>query len=328
MNMGLFEMPKAAIARWVDKVIRIPGQTQRNAVVLEIPVAAGTAGDQKASLASSYPMSAGVTDVVIQMPKIKHIYSSVNPILTGAFCLDVTDGTTIGGNKRGVNSVDLQTLRNSSPQVANGARAVISGGAYNTASGIYSNVTGGGGSTASGSFSCVTGGTANIVDGSYSRAGGINSYVNAVQGRDCFASGGSSTGWQQVSQHITRNSTTDATATVLTASAAAATSALILAMRNASTYCVRYMVVARQATTGDSKCWEGVFAVKRGANAASTAILGTPTKNVVGADAGASAWDISIIADTTNGGPVCQVTGEAAKTISWDCHFQSLELVA
>ena len=48
------------------------------------------------------------------------------------------DGTTTGGNARGVNSVDLQTLRGVATQVASGARSVIGGGERNTASGVVS----------------------------------------------------------------------------------------------------------------------------------------------------------------------------------------------
>jgi hypothetical protein len=46
---------------------------------------------------------------------------SIVPKGTGAFSLAVPDGTAAGGNARGANAVDLQTLRSNANQVASGA---------------------------------------------------------------------------------------------------------------------------------------------------------------------------------------------------------------
>jgi hypothetical protein len=54
----------------------------------------------------------------------------------------------------------------------------------------------------------------------------------------------------------------------------------------------------------------------RDANAAST-VLGSGIKNKLFASAGASAWDITLTADTTNGGLAITVTGAAATNIRW-----------
>lgn len=56
---------------------------------------------------------------------------AIVPKGTGAFLAAVPDGTAIGGDKRGPNSVDLQTNRNFAYQVAHGNSSVITGGEYN-----------------------------------------------------------------------------------------------------------------------------------------------------------------------------------------------------
>ena len=74
------------------------------------------------------------------------------------------------------------------------------------------------------------------------------------------------------------------------------------------------------------KTWDFSGTIKRGANAAATAIVGSVTMTVKDADAGASAWTLAIDADTTNGSLRTQVTGEAAKTIRWMVEIETLEL--
>lgn len=62
---------------------------------------------------------------------------SIVPKGTGAFCLAVPDGTTTGGNARGANAIDMQTLRSAATQVASGDSAILIGAA-GTSSGTYS----------------------------------------------------------------------------------------------------------------------------------------------------------------------------------------------
>lgn len=53
---------------------------------------------------------------------------SIVPKGTGAFCLAVPDGTATGGNARGANAIDLQTIRTAATQVASGSTSVAIGG--------------------------------------------------------------------------------------------------------------------------------------------------------------------------------------------------------
>lgn len=118
---------------------------------------------------------------------------------TGSINAQIADNTTTGGNKRGNNAVDWQTVRNAAARVASGVESVVSGGGSNTASGISSVVGGGGTNLASGSqYATIGGGSTNTASGQYSTvcggdghtASGTNSVVSG--GHINVASGGSS----------------------------------------------------------------------------------------------------------------------------------------
>jgi hypothetical protein len=128
---------------------------------------------------------------------------AIVPKGTGALLADIPDGTALGGNKRGQNAVDLQTLRDLASHVASGNYSTVSGGAYNTASGNYSTVSGGFHNTASTPSSTVSGGDNNtasvgvstVSGGSGNTASGYSSTVsggvaNTANGYSSTVSGG------------------------------------------------------------------------------------------------------------------------------------------
>jgi hypothetical protein len=93
-----------------------------------------------------------------------------------------------------------------------------------------------------------------------------------------------------------------------------------LTMPNSTAWLVVARIIGRRTDSGSEVGGYVIEAiVKRGANAASTALVGSVTKRVVGEDT--AAWDADLVADTTNGGPKVNVTGEAAKTIKWTAQF-------
>lgn len=67
--------------------------------------------------------------------------AAIVPKGTGALLAAVPDNTATGGNKRGINALDLQTLRSSATEVASGQYSVLAG-VYSTASGSQSVVLG------------------------------------------------------------------------------------------------------------------------------------------------------------------------------------------
>ena len=86
------------------------------------------------------------------------------------------------------------------------------------------------------------------------------------------------------------------------------------------------MVVATRTGGGDTKQWFIEGLVKRGASAATTAFVGTPTVTSTFADAGAAAWTVAVVADTTNGGVNVSVTGAAATNIRWVARVTTSEV--
>jgi hypothetical protein len=116
---------------------------------------------------------------------------SIVPKGTGAFCLQVPDSGTGGGNARGANAIDLQTVRSAASQVASSAFAIAIG-SYCTASGsIRGSYAIGHSSSATGVASTAVGdnatasGQQSLALGSYPTASGI--YATALQ--YAFASG-------------------------------------------------------------------------------------------------------------------------------------------
>lgn len=83
-------------------------------------------------------------------------------------------------------------------------------------------------------------------------------------------------------------------------------------------------VIAREPATGDSKVWTLELVAQR-IGTGNPALIGTVTKTVIQASAGAAAWDIATAFnnDFFSGDPAgykgieVQVTGEAAHTIRW-----------
>lgn len=260
----------------------------------------------------------------------------------GAIVADVPNSTISGGNKRGACAVDLQLYRSNAAQVASGDYSTVHGGGGNTASNYYSSVVGGSsnsasgdraavgggaGNTASNYYSTVGGGVSNVASGSSSTVpGGGYATTNSLLGLLAYGFNGQALGQNQMAFWGGRLNTTDATATHITADATAASATNQLVLRNSSAFRVRGTVVARNTSTNDCKEWTFEALIKRGANAAATSIVGTPTLTSTFADAAAASWGIAISADTTNGALAISATGAASTTIRWTAVVHSIEV--
>lgn len=111
---------------------------------------------------------------------------AIRPKGTGAILANIPDNLAAGGNKRGLNAVDLQISRSNSAQVASGDYSVLLGGLSNTVSGVYSMVGGvnsnvtGARSFAYGS-SCTSNGYCSIALSENATASGDNSFAHGLQ---------------------------------------------------------------------------------------------------------------------------------------------------
>jgi hypothetical protein len=109
----------------------------------------------------------------------------LQPAGTGALQAQKTDSTATGGNARGANAVDWQTVRAAASQVASATASAIVGGANNTNSGTYSFVGGGynnnnstnGGAVVSGSFNTASGQFTFVGAGAYNTGAGLYNFI-------------------------------------------------------------------------------------------------------------------------------------------------------
>ena len=279
----------------------------------------------------------------------------------GALLAQVPTGTTAGGNKRGTYAVDLVRFRLNAANVASGDYSFLGGGYDNKASASYSAVAGGQGNFATGNSSfvgggidnqannlssVVAGGRLNVASGDYSAIGGgrehiANSAFSTVSGGAYGSTRGVigyhafpacngpilpvPGGLSQAGLLVLGAETTNATPTVIRSNTSAASTTNQLILPNNSAYYVFGYAIANVTGAGDTKSWIMSATIKRGANAASTTVVGSLVASQQG-DAGASTWDIALTADTTNGGLAVTVTGQAATTIRWACKLETTEV--
>jgi hypothetical protein len=113
---------------------------------------------------------------------------------------------------------------------------------------------------------------------------------------------------------------------VLVANQGSASTNNQIILPNNSAYYFKGSVIANVTGAANGASWSFEGAIMRGANAASTVLIGTPAINRVAATAGATAWVIALTADTTNGGLAVTVTGAASTTIRWVCKAETCEV--
>ncbi len=161
-------------------------------------------------------------------------------------------------------------------------------------------------------------GTNSVASGLQSMA--IGQYASSTVDRKYAYAGGqfSSAGDAQTGVFVLRSDTFNATPEALTTSNTTASTTNQIILPNNSAYSFSGTIIARQwASTGSEYAsWEIKGALLRDGTAAST-VLGNGIKNKLFASAGASAWDVTLTADTTNGGLKIEVTGAAATNIRW-----------
>jgi hypothetical protein len=253
---------------------------------------------------------------------------------TGAYSFIGGGGDAGTAANRNVASGDWSVVGGGSGNTASGRYAVVGGGGVFgacLASGQGSAILGGWANTASGQASVITGGNNNVANATNSTInGGSYSTTRSIEGNSVFASCvtpvSTTQGSSQAALLVLGRQTTDATATALTSNSGAASGTNQVILPNNSAYYFRGELIAGVTGGGDTKGWfiEGV--IKRGANAASTAVVGTPTVTSSYADAGAATWTVTATANTTLGGLAITVTGQAATTIRWVAQIRTTEM--
>jgi hypothetical protein len=218
--------------------------------------------------------------------------------------------------------------------VGNTASAVstfIGAGFGNTAAGYCSVTVGGAGNNTSNNFSFIGGGSNSVANGGNSAIiGGTYGTTRGISGNHIFPACdipiASFVGVSQAGLLVLARQTTDATATVLTSNASAATTNNQVILPNNAAYYFKGSCIANVTGAANGAAWSFEGAIMRGANAASTVLIDTPSVNRVAASAGATAWTIALTADTTNGGLTVTVTGVASTTIRWVAKVETTEV--
>jgi hypothetical protein len=258
-------------------------------------------------------------------------------------------GTSSGGTGSNRATGDFSTVAGGSGGLASGMNSFIGGGGFgsgngNTASGTSAVVAGGYNNSASGFTTVVVGGNGNTATGNFGVVGGAQNTNNAANGviiggqygnarivtgyhvfPACAAPIAAVSGVSQAALVILARQTTDATPTVLRSDTAAASTVNQVTLPNNSAYFFRGEVVAGVTGGGDAKGWTIEGVIKRGANAASTTLVGVTVTSMY-ADVGAAAWTIAVTADTTNGGLAVTFTGQAGTTIRTVAQIRTTEM--
>jgi hypothetical protein len=261
-----------------------------------------------------------------------------NNTATGSYSFIGGGGDAGTAGNRNVASGDWSVVGGGRGNVASGVASFVGGGGTspqfgvfpNIASGLGSSVVGGFANTAPNQGAFVGGGFNNVANGVYSAVlGGVAGSTRSITGYQVFSANDNplnTIGGNQAAMLVLSRQTTDATPTVLTSVNAAANTVNQVILPNNSAYFFTGEVVAGVTGGGNTKGWTIEGVIKRGANAASTALVGTPTVTSTYADAGASTWVIAVTADTTNGGLAVTFTGQAATTIRTVCRLNTTEM--
>jgi len=258
---------------------------------------------------------------------------------TGSYSFIGGGGDAGTASNRNVASGDWSFVGGGRASTASGVGSVVCGGGYyntgfvgaNTASGDISAIGGGLSNNAPGFGSIINGGYANTANSIYGAVlSGSAGNTRSIVGYSVISpSNGpivSASGVSQLAILVLARQTTDATATALTSDSNAAGTGNQVILPNNSAYFFRGEVISGVTGGGNAKGFTIEGVIKRGANAASTALVGTPTVTSTYADAGASAWAIAVTADTTNGGLRVTFTGQAATTIRTVCQIRTTEM--
>jgi hypothetical protein len=213
---------------------------------------------------------------------------------------------------------------------ASGNNAFIGAGYSNTSSSVYATVLNGQFNTASASQSVVLNGSGSSANGSFSTIiNGQNGTSRSIAANTIFPSSdplSSVVGATQSAILVLARQTTDATPTVLASNSSAAGTTNQVILPNNSAYLFKATVISGVTGGGNTSGWKLEGVIKRGANAASTTIVGTVTTTLLAQDAGASTWTIAATADTTNGGLRFTFTGQAGTTIRTVCKVETTEM--
>lgn len=238
---------------------------------------------------------------------------------TSGVTAQIADATNVGGNTRGTNSVDFQSVRGDPTQVASGKSAIILGGENNRANGFIA-IAGGSTNTA-GNNAVVALGQQNQGTGQYSTMpGGLQASDRGRYGVHAFSSGRfSAFGDAQVCRFVLRGTGSTTSAIRLTSDGATASATNCVNMPTNCAFAIANLTIVAFDTSNVSNniSWSGwTGLMSRAVTGASTAVSmsATPTPQSNGTVTGNA---ISVTADTTFGGLNISFTPPTGNADTW-----------
>jgi hypothetical protein len=238
---------------------------------------------------------------------------------------------TISGGSSNTGSGDYSAIGGGQSNSATSSTAVVSGGSSNTASGTFSNVSGGISNTASGSRSAVLSGSTNLADGQYSVIlGGIYGTARQMIGYAAQSGANPFTGTtvgmvQTGSMLLGMVTTNNSSKTMSSDGLSAGFTRNVLTLQDNSAIFFKGSVIANVTGAGDTKSWTFEGQIKRGSGASTTVLTGS-TVTVGYEDTGASAWTLSLAANTTDGSLRVSGVGAVSDTVRWVCKLETTEV--
>lgn len=323
--------PSTATAN-ADFVIKAKGT---GALLAQVPDALAAGGNKRGTYAVDWQMSrAAAADVASGNYAVigggqDNVSSGLNCVVAGGYNNIAGAGnyaTVAGGVNNSASGVSSSIGGGSGNAAAGASSPTISGGQSNTASGNSSVIGGGASNTASGSSSVVCGGSSNTASFNFSAVlSGAFGQARAAYATVLTSSSTAAALITQTSVATLRGSTATTTPLRLTTDQGAASTSNTFALLNSSAANMRLKVVARDVA-GNVKTWIcNDILIKRGASAAATSIVGSPSVTSPFGDAGLSAASVAISADTTNGALNVTVTGITG-AVTWSASLEVLEV--
>jgi hypothetical protein len=238
---------------------------------------------------------------------------------------------TISGGSGNTGSSNYSVIGGGQSNSATGSTAVVSGGSSNTASGTFSNVSGGINNTASGSRSAVLSGDTNLANGQYAVIlGGIYGTARQMIGYAAQSGANPFTGTtvgmvQTGSMLLGMVTTNNSSKTMSSDGLSAGFTRNVLTLQDNSAIFFKGAVIANVTGAGDTKSWTFEGQIKRGSGASTTVLTGS-TVTVGYEDTGASAWTLSLAANTTDGSLRVSGVGAVSDTVRWVCKLETTEV--
>jgi len=234
-----------------------------------------------------------------------------------ALMAQMNDGTVAGGNARGPNAIDWQTVRTAATQVASGTVATIAGGQNNTASATYSSALGGSGNSATAAYTTTVGGLNNSASQQMAVAMGSSAAADLI---GCMAyAAGQIVGGKFSQTYICQLralSTADTNPVRLTADglAAGAANTINLTATTEKMIIMARLIAVSVANSNNMYAWHQPIGLLSRGGGTTTYTPGTPASVSGGATTGIA---VTEAADTVNNSYSLTFTPPTSNTSVW-----------